>query len=251
MRAYSPPPDLSQQILAKISQGKAAKQPVRRFLEESVKLLIPTTPGKSMAFYGIAGILIFFLCKAIIDKAIIRQSVNKAQAAITWEVSLVRSTGTEKESSLTECTTPMFLKDGDTFTLADNSEARIILSDISRATLENAKVKFMNNGFFLEKGKATVSVNRVAGHRAKFFVKTPYADVLVAGTEFTVEIIENGIKTAVREGKIKLIVGNNAREYSTGEEGIVIGGKFTDNRRQPSAGFPTNINHPDMSPENE
>ncbi len=213
----TPSVDLTARIMAKI-----AKEPARRPAEPSLfEKLIALFNGSGFmkpAFaVGVCGLLLFVMLSHSVPQV---PPANNPASQGLWEMACLSGNPANLPAGAQAQGKSILLPIGEQVQLGENCRVAITLPGRGQATLENGSFIPLANGFFLLSGKAGVKVTKTTPDNP-FTIGTPFADVAVIGTQFTLDVAEDGLNVKVTEGRVRVVHPTGNRELTPSQETTV------------------------------
>ncbi len=148
-------PDLTALIMEKVSHQKPDEAPTKSLFEKLIGWLAPTTPLKSSLFYGAAGILLFALCHAVIDRGVALRELKRQPS---WR--LVSSEG-RIHGALGDPKIPIPF--GTRIECDTGAAANFAFGDRLRVSLHEARVTLASGQVDIETGVVEADITHVNG----------------------------------------------------------------------------------------
>jgi len=210
-------PDLTARIMEKISHQKPEEADSKSLFERIATWIAPNTPLKSLLFYGTAGILIFALCHAIIDRG---GELRALRQQHSWR--LVSSEGLV-HGIATGSIAP--IPSGTRIECDPGAAASLAFGNRFRVSLHEAHVTLASGQIDIVTGVVEADITHIpTGH--PIFIRTPHAEVEDIGTRFTVSVKNGSSAIVLHEGRLKVTATSNHQTRAMNpQDRVVIGSK--------------------------
>ncbi|HEY9070063.1 MAG TPA: hypothetical protein VIV61_07375 [Candidatus Ozemobacteraceae bacterium] len=190
------PPDLSSRIMERIARQNPETTGEPGLFERLVLLLSPSTPVRSMLYYGTAGIIIFALCHAVIERSVElrRQKLSPGWTLTSTRGPLSLPAGTAIGSRLPADTV---------ITCGNDGEGQLIYGSFCRIRLYSARATLASAGIRLESGTLDAELARKPGD-AQIQFSTPHAEIVDIGTHFSVTVADGSSSVVLHDGRLRV-----------------------------------------------
>ncbi|HOY67256.1 MAG TPA: hypothetical protein PLP29_10215 [Candidatus Ozemobacteraceae bacterium] len=191
------PPDLSPRIMERIARQKPEQSDEPGLIERLVALISPNTPIRSMVYYGAAGLIIFALSHAVIERAV--ELRRQKAAPVAW--TLVSSRGALTLPAGAEVGRP--IPSDTTITCEKDAEGRFAFGSFCRIQLHSARATLASGAVHIESGVLEAELTRGPGD-AQMRFSTPHAEIMDIGTRFTVTVADGSSTIDLQDGRLRV-----------------------------------------------
>ncbi len=211
----TPAVDLTPRIMAAIAREPAPREGDDSPFERLMQILFPDTLVKKSLALAFCLLILAILAR----ETVLRPTPPAAEPA--WEMALLAFDPAQVPAPWAAHPASIALPRGQT--VKPGAGSRVVLTLPGRARAEIADGEFAPHaaGFRLLSGRAEVQVEKTSP-LTPFTIGTPFAEVAVIGTRFTLELSAADLQVSVSEGRVRVVHSAGLREVGPGDS-LVVG----------------------------
>ncbi|NLI77972.1 MAG: FecR domain-containing protein [Candidatus Riflebacteria bacterium] len=206
----TPTVDLTPRIMAAIAREPVPREGSDSPFERLMQILFPDTLVKKSLALACCVLILAILAR----ETVLRPTPPAAEPV--WEMALLAFDPAQVPAPWAAHPAAIALPRG--HSVKPGAGSRVVLTLPGRARAEITDGEFAPHaaGFRLLAGHAEVQVEKTSP-LTPFTIGTPFAEVAVVGTRFTLDLSDADLQVAVSEGRVRVVQAAGSREVGVGE----------------------------------
>ncbi len=201
---------LTPRIMAAVAREAATPAPAPSFLDRLFGFLLPHATEMRWLAVGVT----ILLLGVVTHETLLRPTLPAP--APHWEMTLLHFDAERVPGEWAAQRAGIPLARGEAVDLGPGSVCSLQMPGRATAAIRDGRFVPAASGFRLERGKATVQVAKTST-ATPFSVATPFAEVAVVGTRFTLDLASDRLIVSVSQGRVRVVHPTGTRELNPGE----------------------------------
>ncbi|RCK79662.1 MAG: hypothetical protein OZSIB_4134 [Candidatus Ozemobacter sibiricus] len=202
-------PRIMAAVAREASTAAAAPAPLS-FLDRLVGAIFPVAAGRRWVAVGVALLLLAIVAHQTLVRS--PSSIPTPQ----WEMTLLSFDAERLPREWAARPAGILLPWGEPVDLGPGSLCSLQWPGRATAAIRDGRFVPAAAGFRLERGRATVQVVKTSP-ATPFTVATPFAEVAVVGTRFTLDLSADRLHVSVAQGRVRVVHPTGTRDLNPGE----------------------------------
>jgi|GEM_PF-4617973 len=218
----TPKLDFTSRIMTAIRSEEPGKESGNTLTDKIWKWFVPAPAFRLSMVIG----AILVLAVIILPQLLLKSPADFPGSNISeehWEMAFLNDPSGFAAKAWNGKTSGILLPNGNSVDFPEGTKVVLNLPGKAEAVVADGFVIPQESGFYLKGGVAELKVHK----RKKtdpFVIATPYADVVVVGTSFRLDLHGDNLKVKVTEGRVRVVNPDGAYEVGLNEE-LVVGAK--------------------------